>query len=57
VFGDIGYAGDRGHLFDARPLRSAGVGISVLDGLLRLDLARPLDDGGWRVHAHFERAP
>jgi hypothetical protein len=57
VFGDIGYAGDRRDLVDARPLRSAGVGISVLDGLLRLDLARPLDGGRWRVHAHFERAP
>jgi hypothetical protein len=57
VFGDIGYAGDRRDLFDARPLRSAGVGISVLDGLLRLDLARPLDGGRWRVHAHFERTP
>ena len=57
VFGDVGYAGARSDLFDARPLRSAGVGISLLDGLIRLDAARPLDSGPWRLHAHLERRP
>ncbi|MEX1182461.1 MAG: hypothetical protein WEF86_04445 [Gemmatimonadota bacterium] len=54
AFGDVGYAGDRRDVFEARPLRSAGVGISVLDGLVRLDLARPLDGGRWRMHVHVD---
>jgi hypothetical protein len=41
VFGDIGWAGDRGSWRSpGRPLSGAGVGISFLDGLLRFDLAR-----------------
>ena len=41
VFGDLGWAGrwaDRAH--PGRPISGAGVGASVLDGLIRLDLAR-----------------
>jgi hypothetical protein len=57
VFADVGHAGERTTLFDARPLRSAGFGISLLDGLVRLDIARPLERGRWRVYAHVERAP
>lgn len=41
LFGDIGWAGrweDRSH--PGRPLSGAGLGASVLDGLIRLDLSR-----------------
>jgi hypothetical protein len=55
VFGDAGHAGPRRDLFDARPLRSAGVGLSLLDGLVRIDVARPLDGGRWRLHAAVGR--
>ncbi|MGH7574432.1 MAG: hypothetical protein ACREM1_04780 [Longimicrobiales bacterium] len=42
IFADAGWAGDRS-AFDAEDaLVSAGVGTSLLDGLLRVDLARAL---------------
>ncbi|CAN5706957.1 hypothetical protein BH23GEM10_BH23GEM10_16580 [soil metagenome] len=50
VFGDVGFAGPRADLRTARPLRSAGVGLTFLDGLLRIDLAHAIDSGAWRVH-------
>jgi hypothetical protein len=40
LFGDLGWAGDRTKISDGRPAGSAGVGLSILDGLLRLDVAR-----------------
>lgn len=56
VFGDVGYAGFRDDLATARPLRSIGVGAVVLDGLMRIDVARGMDEGGgWRVHAGVSR--
>jgi hypothetical protein len=55
LFGDIGHAGTRTELFDARPLRSAGLGLSLLDGLLRMDVARAVDaPRGWRVHFQLD---
>jgi hypothetical protein len=55
LFGDAGHAGPRTELFAARPLRSAGVGLSLLDGLLRLDVARALDaPRGWRLHFQLD---
>ncbi len=42
VFGDLGWAGDRADLEGARPLYGAGVGLSVLDGLIRMDLSHGL---------------
>lgn len=53
VFGDIGHAGPRSGLRSARPLRSAGLGFSFLDGLFRIDVARPLDHGSWKLHTYF----
>lgn len=50
VFGDAGWAGPRADAWSGRPLRGAGAGISVFDNLLRLDLARGIGGGGWRVH-------
>jgi hypothetical protein len=51
VFSDIGWAGDREAFTVREPLRSGGLGISLLDGMLRFDAARPLSAGGrWRTH-------
>jgi hypothetical protein len=52
LFGDVGWAGGRAELGTGRPLRSVGAGLSLLDGLLRLDLAHALDGSrGWKLHA------
>ena len=41
VFGDLGWAGARdGWSQVGRPMSGAGVGVSMLDGLIRLDVAR-----------------
>ena len=41
VFGDIGWAGSRDQWSaPGRPLSGAGVGISMLDGMIRADLSR-----------------
>ena len=42
VFGDAGWAGDRGDFDDGNVLYGVGVGGSVLDGLLRFDLSHGL---------------
>ncbi len=53
LFGDIGWAGPRAAFTFEDPAISAGIGASVLDGLLRLDIARSLrgrDPDAWRVY-------
>jgi hypothetical protein len=41
VFGDLGWAGDRTNFsHPGRPLSGAGVGASIMDGLIRIDLAK-----------------
>ena len=41
VFADFGWTGDRARMSDVgRPLSGAGIGISLLDGLIRFDVAR-----------------
>jgi hypothetical protein len=41
LFGDLGWTGDRTAIADVgRPLSGAGIGLSMLDGLIRLDVAR-----------------
>jgi hypothetical protein len=41
LFGDFGWAGDRTKMSEVgRPLSGAGIGVSGLDGLIRLDVAR-----------------
>jgi hemolysin activation/secretion protein len=43
AFGDLGWVGDRARVGDlVRPMSGAGIGMSMLDGLLRFDLARGL---------------
>ena len=56
VFGDIGWAGDRSRLREiGRPLSGAGVGLTMLDGLVRFDLARGIfPKRQWRVESYVE---
>lgn len=50
LFSDLGWAGSRGDFPGVEPLVGAGVGASILDGLLRIDLARALRGSGvWRL--------
>jgi len=50
VFGDAGWAGERQEVWNGRPLRGAGFGVALLDNLLRVDLAKGIGGGGWRMH-------
>jgi hypothetical protein len=54
VFGDLGWAGDAGDFTTSRPLRAAGLGFSLLDGVLRLDLARAVATRDWRLHLRLD---
>ncbi len=54
LFGDAGRADPRGRIGIDPSLISAGVGASAFDGLLRLDLARGLRGGGWRLDLHLD---
>ena len=58
IFGDIGWAGDRTTWSDVgTPLSGVGAGFSILDGLVRFDVARglqPAGQRGWRVDAYLE---
>jgi len=55
-FADLGWAGPRnGWRTPGRPLSGAGVGWSVLDGLLRFDLARGIyPSQQWRFDSYLE---
>jgi hypothetical protein len=55
VFGDIGWAGTRDRFTSASPMSSAGVGLSTLDGFVRLDIARAISPGRqWRLDLYFD---
>jgi hypothetical protein len=55
VFFDAGWAGARDAFGEGRVLRGAGGGLSFLDGIFRLDIARNLArGGGWRTDLYFE---
>lgn len=55
LFSDLGWAGRRNEFGRGAPLQSAGLGASLLDGLLRLDLARALrEPTGWKLHFHLD---
>jgi hypothetical protein len=56
-FSDVAWAGDRTDLSRGRPLVSAGAGVSLLDGILRFDVARALKEPkGWGVTLYFDAA-
>lgn len=51
VFGDAGWGGDREAITLDAPLRSVGIGATMLDGMIRADLARALDGPqSWKLH-------
>lgn len=55
AFSDIGWAGPSSDFWTGRPLLSAGVGASLLDGLVRMDLSRALRaPTGWRFDLYFD---
>jgi hypothetical protein len=56
LFADIGWAGDRRSFGSpGRPLSGAGVGLSVLDGILRFDLAKGIQpSSGLRGYLYLE---
>lgn len=56
IFSDIGWTGDRNRMRDiGRPLSGVGAGLSLLDGLMRFDVARGLfPRNQWRVDASVE---
>jgi hypothetical protein len=57
LFSDLGWAGSRESFTFQRPLWSVGVGASVLDGLVRMDLARALRaPTGWRLELYLDGA-
>lgn len=54
LFSDVGWAGARSSFEQGRPLVSAGVGLSFLDGIVRADLARALrGKTGWRFDLYI----
>ncbi|HEY0972498.1 MAG TPA: ShlB/FhaC/HecB family hemolysin secretion/activation protein [Gemmatimonadales bacterium] len=56
VFYDVGWAGARGDWrHPGRPMSGAGAGVSILDGLFRLDLSRGIrPEEQWRVDMYLE---
>ena len=56
VFGDLGWAGDRTKWREVgQPVSGAGVGTSIMDGLVRFDVARGIyPEKGWRVNAYLD---
>ncbi|HEY6808487.1 MAG TPA: hypothetical protein VI160_06835 [Gemmatimonadales bacterium] len=57
LFTDAGWAGARPDAFRIHPLISAGAGLSFLDGLVRLDVARALRaPRGWRLELYSDAA-
>jgi hypothetical protein len=56
IFTDFGWAGDRASWKNiGRPMSGVGVGLSILDGLLRFDVGRGIHPRRqWRVDAYLE---
>ena len=56
-FSDLAWAGPRGDLSQSKPLLSVGAGFSIMDGILRLDVARGLrEPRGWAASLYFDAA-
>ena len=57
LFADVGRAGPREQLSLARSLAGVGVGVSFIDGLIRLDLTRAVrSPTGWRLDFYTDAA-
>lgn len=57
AFTDAGWTGSRTNFLHGRALLGAGVGASVFDGLIRMDLSRGLRAPvGWRFDLYFDGA-
>ncbi len=55
VFFDVGWAGSRTTIGKTQPQRGAGIGLGILDGLIRLDIARGIyPTRKWRADLYFE---
>jgi hypothetical protein len=55
LFTDAGWAGPRGEFTLDDPLVSVGAGSSLLDGLIRIDVARGVRRGDrWRLHLYLD---
>ncbi|MEX1182843.1 MAG: BamA/TamA family outer membrane protein [Gemmatimonadota bacterium] len=55
LFSDWGWAGDRDDIRNANQRLAVGIGASLLDGLIRIDLAHGLrEPRGWRVDLHMD---
>lgn len=56
IFADMGWAGDRSTWRDpGRPLAGAGVGLSILDGIFRIDVAKGIHPAqAWRANLYLE---
>jgi hypothetical protein len=56
LFADFGWVGDRARMSDVgRPLSGAGTGLSLLDGLIRFDVARGIHPRKqWRVDLYID---
>ena len=56
VFADFGWAGDRNNWSKiGLPMSGAGAGISMMDGLIRFDVARGINpERNWRVDTYIE---
>jgi outer membrane translocation and assembly module TamA len=55
VFSDAGWAGPRADFRRGKPRVSVGAGVSLLDGLVRFDLAHGLRaPKGWRFDLYFD---
>jgi hypothetical protein len=56
VFGDVGDAGPTQELPRGAPLRSAGLGLGLFDGMIRAELARAVETGAWRAYLRLNGA-
>ena len=55
LFGDAGWAGSRDEFSGTRAMSGAGAGYSILDGLVRFDLARGIyPSERWRADLHLD---
>lgn len=55
LFVDVGWAGERDAFTRTRPVTGAGIGVSMLDGMFRLDVARGIvRSAAWRVYFYLD---